>query len=339
MNILHITDSDFSDRDWQAYYTLLETLHERFHSRFARVGWEQTKERFLSLADADPNYRRFIIFDGQTAVGWADFNVLAASTSAQTFNAILEPIYDEAPAEFERIVADEFLRLMEEHRAGSVHIMAATQRVAAIARRWHACALNRLDTFRLLRAKAQTARMRSWLETYPKENPSLRLEFFSPVPEEHLAAHTESLVRYIAEMPTERESITEFRYTVEEARRDSEWRQKNRIHIYTFALFDSTGTMIGNSNAVINESDPTDVYQAMTGVDKEYRGRGLSRWLKAALFFKVGEDFPANETMTTDMRAANAPIQKVNAEMGYILLHSGHEFDLTAEGLRDFLNH
>jgi len=95
--------------------------------------------------------------------------------------------------------------------------------------------------------------------------------------------------------------------------------------------------MIGHSNAVIVEDDPSDVFQAMTGVNREYRGRGLSRWLKALLFFKVGADFPANKTMTTIMRAANAPIQKVNAEMGYVPLSSGHEFDLSADGLRRFL--
>ena len=41
--------------------------------------------------------------------------------------------------------------------------------------------------------------------------------------------------------------------------------------------------------------------------------------------------------MTTDMRAANAPIQKVNAELGYVLKSSGHEFEITAAGLREFL--
>lgn len=95
--------------------------------------------------------------------------------------------------------------------------------------------------------------------------------------------------------------------------------------------------MIGHSNALIAEADPSDAYQAVTGVNREYRGCGLSRWLKAALFFKVGEDFPANKTMTTVMRATNAPIQKVNAEMGYALQSSGYEFDVTAEGLRRYL--
>ena len=142
---------------------------------------------------------------------------------------------------------------------------------------------------------------------------------------------------YIREMPTERPTEKPFELTAAEVRRDREWRRQNNYHVYTYALFDAGGAMIGHTNAQINGGDPTDVYQAMTGVNEEYRGRGLSRWLKAALFFKVGEDFPANETMTTDMRAANAPIQKVNAEMGYVLQSSGHEFELTADGLRGFL--
>ena len=137
--------------------------------------------------------------------------------------------------------------------------------------------------------------MRSWLERYPRENADLRLKFFSPVPESHLAEYTRLLVRYLKDMPTERESKDPYEVTVDEIRRDFEWRRKNKMHIYTYALFDSDGTMIGHSNALINGADPTDVYQAMTGISRDYRGRGLSRWLKAALFFNalhqdVGDD-------------------------------------------------
>jgi hypothetical protein len=139
------------------------------------------------------------------------------------------------------------------------------------------------------------------------------------------------------EMPTERKTQKQFKMTVDEVKQDLEWRRKNNMYVYTYTLFDINGTMIGHTNAMINGNDPSDAYQAMTGVNREYRGRGLSRWLKAALFFKVGEDFSSNETMTTDMRATNVPIQKVNAEMGYSLISSGYEFEISVEGLSKFL--
>jgi hypothetical protein len=337
MKLLHITESSFADQHWQACYTLLETLHDRYDSRMAKIGWEQTRERSLSLATRDTNYRRFVVFDDGSAIGWADFRVLAPGAKGQCVSVQVEAADDPAPEEFERLVAAELLRLLETCGSKSAHIMAVTEQISAIARHWNGNELNRLTRFRLRRATANTPLMRSWLEEFPRENPDLRMDFFSPVPEEHLVAYTKLFVKYIREMPAERESAKPFEMTVEETRRDIEWRRKNKTHVYTYALFDAGGAMIGHSNAVITEDDPRDVYQAMTGLNREYRGRGLSHWLKAALFFKVGQDFPANETMTTVMRAANAPIQKVNAGMGYGLLSTGHEFDLPVDGLRKFL--
>ncbi len=337
MKLLDITDPAFTDHHWQACYALMETLHDRYASRLAKIGWEQTKTRLHSLAAKDANYHRLVVFDDNDAIGWGDFRVLAPGTEGQCVSVRVEAADDPAPEELERIVAAEFLRLLEECGSKSAHILAITEQMSAIARHWNGTELNRLTRFRLHRATANAPLMQSWLERYPRENPGLRMEFFSPVPEEHLVAYTRLFVNYIREMPTERESAQPFEMTVEENRRDIEWRRKNRMHIYMYALFDAGGTMIGHTNAVITEDDPSDIYQAMTGVNREYRGKGISHWLKAALFFKVGEDFPANETMTTVMRAANAPIQKVNAGMGYTLLSRGHEFDLTIEGLRTFL--
>ncbi|MGD8605569.1 MAG: hypothetical protein PVF49_13460 [Anaerolineales bacterium] len=337
MNVLHITDPTFTDRHWQSYYTLLEALHDRYESPIAKTGWERTKKTFLSLAHSDPNYRRFVALDGDTAIGWADFKLYAPGTDQQSVMVRFEPLSDQVPEELEHCVAAEFLRLLDKYGVTSAHLTATTERIAVVARHWRGRVLNRLDRFRLYRSRAETRRMRSWLERIPRENPDLQMAFFAPVPEEHLVPYTELLVTCLKEMPTEQESEDRYQITVDEIRRDNTWRRKNGLNVYTYALFGPNGKMVGHSNASINEADPSDVYQAMTGVDREYRGRGLSRWLKAALFFKVGEDFPANETMTTDMRAVNAPIQKVNAEMGYVLLHSGHEFDLTADGLRQFL--
>lgn len=339
MNLLHIADAAFTDRHWQAYYALLELLHDRYRCRFARIGWERTKQQLLSLVQSDPYYHRFVVFEDHSGLGWGDFRLLAPGTASESVSVRIESAAAPPLSAFETLVAREFLRLLEPCQVHIANLMAETPHVSDMARRWNGHELNQLTRFQLDRATAQTERMTSWLTTIPQEHPELHLAFFSPIPEEYLEAHTELYVQWIRDMPTERPSATPFEFTIDDARRDIEWRRRNKIHVYTYALFDPDDTMIGHTNAVIAEADPGDAYQAMTGLNRDYRGRGLSRWLKAALFFKVGEDFPANKTMTTVMRAANAPIQKVNAEMGYTLVSSGHEYDLSADGLRRFLEH
>ena len=338
MNILHISDDAFTDQNWQTYYSLIETLHKKYNSPAKNIGWEKYKETVLSLCQSDPNYHRFVILDQQAMVGWADFFVRASKTPEQNASIRVDSIYENTPAEFTKIVAEELLRLMERYSINSAHMVSPSQRISAIARSWFSKELNRLDQYGLVRKHADTSLMESWLENIPRSNRTLRLKFFSPIPEKHLAVHTKLFVSYINEMPTEQETKKPFQMTVDENKLDMEWRRKNNIHVYTYALFDPNENMIGHSNAIITEADPSNVYQAMTGINREYRGRGLSRWLKASLFFKIGEDFPGNKTMTTDMRAINAPIQKVNTEMGYVLQSSGNEFEISVEGLRKLLD-
>ena len=76
MEIFHFTDSRLTDKQWQSHYSLLETLHKLYNSPMARIGWEDTKIRMLSLMESDPDYYRFVPYFGEHSsksvydVGW-----------------------------------------------------------------------------------------------------------------------------------------------------------------------------------------------------------------------------------------------------------------------------
>lgn len=337
LKLLYIDNPRFTDELWQRYYELLEELHKRYNTRFTQTSWLQTKERMLSYAKAEKAYRRFVVSDGDRMVGWASLRVSNPGTSKQAAYFDFDAAFDQIPAEFAHAVAPDIVRLLEKHNCSTAHFMSTSQRTSELARMWGSRELNRIDRYRLYRADANLSMMNQWLDTVPRANPNLRLEFFDSVPDEYLASHTSLFVQFVRDMPTEREQETPFHMDNDEAKRQAEWRRQNNIYLYTYALFDQNGAMVAHTNASINGSDPRDAYQAMTGVERKYRGRGLSKWLKAVLFMKVGEDFPENETMTTDMRAVNEPIQKVNAQMGYVLESQGNEYEIGLKGLRRFL--
>lgn len=337
MKLLHVTDDSFTDQRWRALYALKEYMIDKYEILVPRIGWERTRDRHLSLTSHDPYYFHFVVFDGDEPIGWADFSVLSPKTPEQNAVARFEVKFENAPEEFERLVAGEYLRLFELHGVKSVHLGAGTARTSRIAAHWHGIALNKYDVYRLRRSEANVALMRSWLEEIPRANPELRMEFFSSIPERHLEVYTKLFGNFIREMPTEREAKEEFHLSVADMRRDNEWRENNGMATYTMAVFNADDEMIGHSNASISEADPVNVHQFISGVNSEYRGRGLSRWMKATLFFKIGEDFPANKTISTEMRATNEPIHRVNAQMGYQLFSSGFEYELPAAGLRKFL--
>jgi hypothetical protein len=119
----------------------------------------------------------------------------------------------------------------------------------------------------------------------------------------------------------------------DEIRRQAQWRRENDNPAYFCLLFNEKSEMVAVSSVDINLNNTREIEQKMTGVARSYRGRGLAKWLKAAMFVKLHEEFPDNEVLTTFMRAVNDPILSINARMGFELEQQGFEFQLTRKNL------
>jgi len=335
---MYIDDPAFTDDCWKRYNNLLDQLTDKYNTRAPKTTWQQTKERTLSLGKAGQIFLRFVVNDDTGMVAWVVLRVVNPETSRMRAYFNYDSVYDQIPDDFARAIAPAIIAGLGKYGLSVGHFASTSQRKSGLAHLWGATRLNRLVRYVLNRAEANVDLMNKWLDRVPRANSDLRLEFFNPVPEKYIVRHTELFNRFVNEMPTEREVVIPFHMDIDEVRRQAEWRAKNNKSVYTYALFDQDDTMVAHSNAFLDGHDVRDVYQGMTGVDKPYRGRGLSKLLKAVLFMKVGKDFPGNETMTTDMRARNEPIQRVNKQMGYVLESNGDEWEISLDALRQFID-
>ena len=80
------------------------------------------------------------------------------------------------------------------------------------------------------------------------------------------------------------------------------------------------------------------ITQELTGVKKEYRGRGLGKWLKAAMLLKVKEDFPEAKTVRTENATTNAPMLSINERLGFKFYRESIEAQITLEKLNQYLS-
>jgi mycothiol synthase len=79
----------------------------------------------------------------------------------------------------------------------------------------------------------------------------------------------------------------------------------------------ATGTLAGFTEVSWKPRRPDLLWQGNTGVLMAYRNQGLGRWLKAAMLQKVMTDLPQMRFVRTGNADVNAPMLKINTELGY----------------------
>jgi hypothetical protein len=337
-SVKYIDDVSFTDENWQAYYSLMELLHDKYQGRFARSHWQDFKRVHLEFIKSEECFHRFTVFDNDKITGWASLRILNKGTPQQVAYFMCDAAYNVIPKGVARVVADELVRLMPQYDCKSAAFMALAERIARVGDIWGVEKLGQINRFRLYRDKANDGVIEQWLNEIPAANPDLRIEFYEAVPEEYVDEYAETFTLFLNEMPAERHRSEPYHLSPDMVRRQTEFRKTVNEFQCTYLLLDRDNRIVGHSNVAISGRDSTDAYQAMTGVVSQYRGRGLSKWLKAAIYKKIGERFPDNKMMTSDMRAVNKPIQAVNARMGFVLKSRGGEYEISPEQLRRFLD-
>jgi hypothetical protein len=330
---LRITDPSFDERRWQQFHDLHLELQKRFGIQFSFKSAVQPKELYFARLEGETEFHSFVALHDDRITAHFDLTIMRAKPSHPITFLRTDMIYEELPAGFAPAVAIKLTNIMKEASISSTGYMTYDRRNELLAEALCGNRLNRLDRYRLYRSRANAALIDEWLREYPKHFPNLKLIFFEVVPEEYVEQYVSLFGQFLQDMPSERKDDRPFAMDLAELRSGEAVRLKIGTHLYTYALLDASGKMIGHTNGAINERNPTEMHQTMSGVVSEYRGKGLSKWMKAALFRKVGEDFPVNEYLTTEMRAANKPIEAINRQIGYELYSKGGEYIISREAL------
>ncbi|MFQ5592604.1 MAG: GNAT family N-acetyltransferase [Anaerolineae bacterium] len=138
--------------------------------------------------------------------------------------------------------------------------------------------------------------------------------------------------------PREDLDVEDFESTPERMRQVESTLAQREIERWTmYARHVESGELAGYTEVLWNPNQPELLLQDDTAVDPRYRDRGLGRWLKAAMLKKVLRDRPTVKRVRTGNAGSNAPMLRINHELGFKLYKSITVWQVGVDRVLDYL--
>jgi GNAT superfamily N-acetyltransferase len=189
---------------------------------------------------------------------------------------------------------------------------------------------------RLQLADVDWAMVDRWIAEGEARSPQTRLEIYEgPLPEELLEDYSAQLSILLNTIPFEQLDHGQSVVTAAQVR---EWDQRMAAVQevpHTVIAREADGSISGMTDTAWCAHTPTVVDQRFTGVRPDARGRGVGKWIKAAMARKVHELHPEARWISTWNATSNDPMLAINHALGFRRHRTGAEYQISRDDLAE----
>ena len=171
---------------------------------------------------------------------------------------------------------------------------------------------------RLSAADVDWNMVQQWYDEGPGRAPGVTIEIFEGmIADTDLEAYCTLYTEIDNQQPLGDLEGAQMTITPEVMRHDHEDAAKRGDTWITAITREADGTISGLTDILYNPQRPHRVAIRLTGVKDNYRGRGLGKWVKAAMMLHIKENYPDFKYVTTDNADSNAPMLSINNRLGF----------------------
>jgi mycothiol synthase len=173
-----------------------------------------------------------------------------------------------------------------------------------------------------------------WAREGQERSPEARLELYlHRVPEEKLDEITRASTTLLNTMPFEEMDHGDIVVNPEIYHEWSARLDTSGSEHHTVLIREPDGSVSALTEVVKHPHEDGYVRQEFTGVDPAARGRGLGKWIKAAMLLRVRELHPETVYVTTENAGSNAAMLAINEGLGFRFFRESVTYQIGREEL------
>ena len=176
--------------------------------------------------------------------------------------------------------------------------------------------------------------LEEWVADGARRSPDTTLETYDgPMPESMWSDFAPQLSLMLNTIPFEELDHGDIVVTPDHIREYDAKLIESGQTMHTMLTREADGLISGITDTTWGSFRPAIIHQGFTGVRPEARGRGIGKWLKAAMLLHMRELYPDAEWITTDNAGSNAPMLAINEKLGFRSYRVGTAYQMSRERL------
>lgn len=203
------------------------------------------------------------------------------------------------------------------------------------------CAKKGIETHtnQLVLADVDRSLLETWITNAKTSAKDFEMGLWTGYPEEEMTAITNMIEVMNNTAPKDNLDVEDLKVEPELLR---QFEAHNKIHNIDFWMLyvrhKSSGELAGYTQTFWDPENPENLSQGDTGVLPKYRGRGLGKWLKAAMIQKVVAERPVVKRIRTRNANSNAPMLAINHALGFKPYIAETVWQIEIEKIKSYLH-